>query len=102
MYQSILIVSWIVTYLATGVLIAVQSLRTWRRGVSESLLAHILFPWNACDGDVGTDIGYSICMLVEHHRMRRIAYVIALSFFWPMKLLWCLCTGFFVAFFYRH
>ncbi len=98
MSEPLLVTGCAALYLAVGLLIAGLSIRAWRKADSTALAARILFPWNAYDGCVGSDAGFSVYgELVRHGLAPRPIYTLIVACAWPLKLLWCGCTKLYVS-----
>lgn len=89
------------SYVGFGFIIAVCSIRIWRRRDSRSFLARTLFPWTSHEQDVG-HVPNTLCGLaVDGGGTWIICYIALLSITWPVKLAWSIVTYVYVRFIIR-
>lgn len=97
MSEPLLATGIVSLYLAVGLVLAGLSIRVWHQADSTSLIARILFPWNARDHCVGFEGGLSLFgELVRHGIAPAPIYVTLIAIGWPLKLLWSVCTRIYV------
>ncbi|KAA0206562.1 hypothetical protein EDM68_01660 [Candidatus Uhrbacteria bacterium] len=97
MSEPLFVVGCVTLYLAIGFLVAGLSIRVWHRADSTSLAARMLFPWNAYDRCVGSEVGFSIYgELIRHDLAPAPLYTALIACLWPLKLFWCCCTVIYV------
>ncbi len=96
-------IGWLLlAYPVIGLLMAILSIRVWRRHDSTSFLGRLMFPWTWHENDIGK-VPNTLCGLAVEGGWFWIAfYIVLMMIAWPCKAIWSVATFIYVTFIYHE